>query len=119
MIAKGEAELCCDFMETYRIPDYRALPARQAALFAYGLGEGSRIRRKLSGAPVGLDTMLLAMIADGVNLLVWQNTQAGHEGRNRPPSVLAVLRGKQEGEGSGFDSVEEFNVWRASMMEVE
>jgi len=115
MIASDEGALCCDMMETYRIPSYRALPARQAALFAYGLREDSRIRRKLSGAPTGLDTMLLAMIADGVNLLVWLNTRDGMENRNRPKSVLDMLRGSDQS-GGGFSTPEAFEAWRASLI---
>lgn len=119
MIAADEGALACDFMETYRIMDWRALPARQAALFAYGLGEGSRIRRKLSGALVGPETMLLAAIADALNILVWQNTQAGHEGRDQPQSILAQLRGGGDPAGAGFDTPEEFDAWRAAMLKGE
>lgn len=115
MIAEDENALCCDLMETYRIPSFRALPARQAALFAYGLGDGSRIRKKLSGAPAELDTMLLAMIADAVTVLVWQNTADGHAGRNQPRSVLDVLRGAAGG-GLGFDTPEDFERWRSGMI---
>lgn len=116
MIAADEGALCCDLMETYHIMDYRALPARQAALFASGLREDARIRQRLSGAPVGLDTMLLAMIADAANLLVWQNTQAGLENRDRPQSIVAILRGEDLGQGVGFDSVDDFKAWRAARL---
>ena len=117
MIATDEGALSCDMMETYHIMDWRALPARQAALFAYGLRDGSRIRQKLAGAATGLDTMLLAMIADGINLLLWINSKAGAEGRDRPASVLAMLRGGDGNKESvGFDTSEEFDAWRASML---
>ena len=116
MVAADEGALACDFMETYHIMDWRALPARRAALFAYGLREDARIRLKLSGAKARLDTMLLAMAVDALNTLVWQNTQAGHEGRDHPRSVLALLRGDPEPEKRGFDTPEEFNAWRNSLM---
>ena len=116
MIAADEGALACDLMETYHIPDWRALPARRAALFAYGLEEDSRIRRKLSGAPAKINTMLLAMIADGINLLVWQNTEAGMEGRDMPKKILDAMRGGEKtGEAVGFNTPEEFDAWRASM----
>ena len=116
MVAADEGALACDFMETYHIMDWRALPARRAALFAYGLREDARIRLKLSGAKARLDTMLLAMAVDALNTLVWQNTQAGHDGRDHPRSVLALLRGDAEGEKPGFDTAEEFNAWRESIL---
>lgn len=116
MVAADEGALACDFMETYHIMDWRALPARRAALFAYGLREDARIRLKLSGAKARLDTMLMAMAVDALNTLVWQNTQAGHEGRDHPRSVLALLRGDPEQEKRGFDTPEEFDAWRNSLM---
>lgn len=117
MIAADEAALRCDFLETYHVMDYRALPARQAALFACGLRPGSRIVQKLSGSSVALDTMLLAVIADAVRILVWQNTRDGMEGRNRPWSITERLTGGgKPKESLGFGSPEEFDAWRAQMI---
>lgn len=113
MIAVDDAALRCDFLETYHIIDYRVLPARQAAMFACGLSEDSRIIRKLSGAAAPLNTLLLAIIADAVRVLVWQNTKDGHEGKNQPKSILEAMAGKQT---DGFDSAEEFLSWRESML---
>lgn len=115
MIAADEGALACDLMETYHIMDWRGLPARRAALFAYGLGEGSRIRRKLRGAPAAPEFLLLAMAVDALNLLVWLNTKAGVEGRDRPESLTKVIMGADEKERVGFDSFEEFDAWHASM----
>lgn len=117
MIAADEAALRCDFLETYHIMDYRALPARQAALFACGLGPGSRIAQKLSGSSTALDTMLLAVIADAVRLLVWQNTKDGMDGRNQPWSITERLTGGgKQRESLGFDSPEDFDAWRDQMI---
>lgn len=117
MIAADEAALRCDFLETYHIMDYRALPARQAALFACGLGPGSRIAQKLAGSTVTLDTALLAVIADALRILVWQNTRDGLEGRNRPWSITERLTGgEKQKDPLGFDSPEEFDAWRAQMI---
>ena len=117
MIAADEAALRCDFLETYHVMDYRALPARQAALFACGLGPGSRIAQKLSGSSTPLDTMLLAVIADAVRLLVWQNTRDGLEGRKRPWSITERLAGGgKQRESPGFDSPEDFDAWRDQMI---
>lgn len=116
MIAVDEDALICDMAETYRVLDYRALPARQAARLACGLRQSSRIMQVLSGAPAGLDTVLLAQIADAVRTLVWQNTEDGHKGRNRPPLLVDVLRGKAQAATGGFDTAEDFEAWRASMI---
>lgn len=115
MINTDEAALRCDFLETYHVMDYRALPARQAALFACGLGTGSRIMKKLSGMSVDLQTLLLALIGDAARLLVWQNTEDGIKGRNRPRSIVdQLLSGPHE--AVGFDSPEAFDAWRAQMI---
>lgn len=119
MIVTDEAALRCDFMETYHIADYRALPARQAALFACGLREDSRIGMKMSGTPASAEIMLLAAIADAVRILYWQNTENGHKGRKQPRSILDLITGSREGEGEGFDSAAAFEAWRAEMLREE
>lgn len=117
MIAKDEGALSCDFAEVYHIPDWRALPARRAALFAYGLGDNSRIKRILSGQKLSLETRLLTLAVDLLQILVWQNTEDGLKGRNRPKSILSALSGETEKEsGVGFNSAEEFEAWRASLI---
>lgn len=116
MISMDEAALRCDFLETYHILDYRTLPARQAALFACGLPERSRIMRALSGTPVDLQEMLLAVIADAVKLLVWQNTEDGHKGVRQPRSIREILC-KKDGPGEGFATAADFEAWRAAMLE--
>lgn len=117
MIAADEAALICDFAETYHIYDFRALPARRAAVLACGLREDSRIMRKLSGVPASLQTMLLAMIADAVRILIWQNTRDGAKGRNKPKSILDQLAARgQAGETASFATAEEFEAWRSAML---
>lgn len=118
MVAADEAALRCDFMETYHLPDYKALPARQAALFACGLRPDSRIMMSLSGAAAPMETLLLAGILDTLKILAWQNTQDGLDGVNPPESVLdAIVRsGEEPPEGPGFDTPEDFWAWRASMI---
>ena len=115
MIAEDEGALRCDMLETYHIMNYRALPARDAALFACGLGENSRIMRKISNAPASFDSMLLAIIADALRILVWQNTKDGMEGRNVPNSILSALLNR-ENEEDGFETATEFEAWRNSLI---
>ena len=70
MLAAGRDELACDLAETYGILDYRGLPARRLAVLAAGLREDSRIKLRMSGARVPLETLLLASIADALNALL-------------------------------------------------
>jgi hypothetical protein len=117
MVATDADALYCDMVETYHILDYRALPARQAARLASGLRPSSRIKMALSGVVVDTETMLLALIADAVRVLAWQNTRDGMEGKNAPKSLAALLaNGGKDEAGVGFDSVEDFEAWRASMI---
>ena len=117
-MAVDEAALRCDMLETYHIFDYRALPMRQAALFAGGLHEDSRIMRKLSGAPASFNTIMLASIADSLRILIWQNTENGANGTNMPDSILSALFDQQR-EKVGFDSAADFDSWRQSLLNGE
>jgi hypothetical protein len=118
MIAVDKSALECDFAETYRIYDFRMLPARRAAMFAAGLGDSSRIMRKLGGAPTSFESMMLATIADAVRILVWQNTKDGVEGRNAPESIISAILDKGK-ESSAFDSADDFEQWRNSILNGE
>ena len=116
MLNLDEGALICDFAEVYHVLDWRALPVLTAAALAMGLGPNSRIVKKISGTPANADTLLLAMIADALHVLIWQNTKDGVKGRNRPKSILqAILGGSPERETSSFDSVEDFRAWHATM----
>lgn len=117
MVATDESALMCDFLETYHIRDFRDLPARQAGLYACGLREDSRIMRRLSGAAASVNTTLLAICADALRILIWQRTEDGMHGRNRPESILDSLLGKTPVKTlDGFDSSDEFLAWRNQML---
>ena len=118
MAGLDERALICDFAETYHVFDWRTLPPSTAATLAMGLRPDSRIMQKLSGAPAAADTMLLAMIADSLRILVWQKTKDGRRGKNPPESILEKMQGKKSAEtGAGFESPDDFRMWRNSMME--
>lgn len=91
MIKVDEDALICDLAETYRIYDYRQLPTTRVAVFACGLRDDSRIKMKLSGRLVPLDTLLLAGISDRLSTLVWFKTKDGQKGKNRPTSLTELL----------------------------
>lgn len=96
MIATDEEALICDFAETYQIYDYRELPLRRAALFAAGLRDNSRIKMKMSGLNVPLETVISAAIADRTGIQAWMQSEDGRKNRNRPQSILKMLMGEQE-----------------------
>lgn len=119
MIKLNESALICDFAETYHIYEYRALPARRAALYACGLRANSRIMQQLSGAKAPAETTLLAIIADSLRTLVWQNTKDGHNGKNPPKSIVRMIIGDENKVETGsFRTVDDFNKWRANMLGV-
>lgn len=115
-----EDALLCDFAEVYHLFNYRALPPKYAAALFVGLGEESRIKRKLSGCPVDTKTALLAIIADRLGLLVWQNSEDGHRGANKPSSIFdAIMRGSEEPELYGFETGDEFDAAREKILNGE
>lgn len=115
MIAVDREAVECDLLQTYGIFDYRQLPARKVAVYACGLGQDSRIMQKLSGSKVPLNSLLLALVADALKILIWQNTKDGAKGVNKPKSILASLTEKER-TGEGFDTPEAFEAWRAQML---
>ena len=84
-----------------------------AGALCVGLPDASRTKRRLSGMKLSLQEMLLAIIADGINLLIWQNTKDGARGRHRPDSLFKKLTEdkKKKDELEVFDDSDAFNEW--------
>lgn len=116
MVKTDEEALICDLAETYQIYDYRQLPATRVAVFARGLRDNSRIKMKLSGIEVDPQAMLLASIADGVNLLVWQKTKDAMRGLNRPASILNSTFAKKQNAEVVYESSKDFEIARQSLI---
>lgn len=115
--------MVCDLAETYHIlDDYRALPLRLVARLVFGLRPSSRIKMRAAGIQNPLETALLAGVMDSLRVLVWQNTEAGHKGRNAPKPLLGqVLYGTGADEAAtpdiqGFDSGADFERARAEIL---
>lgn len=119
MIQKDSDSLECDLAETYHIYDMRSLSASRVALFACGLGEDSRIKKRLSESRIGQTDMLLAGILDGITTLVWMLSK---KGTPHPGSVLDRLSHpeKYQAEESkpvqAFDSPEDFEKARRKII---
>ena len=119
MIKLDEDALICDLAETYQIYSFRQLPLLQVAVFAYGLRDDSRIKQRLSGQIVPLETMLLAGMVDRLSLSLWIQTKDGQRGKNRPKYILDQLihkEEKDEREHLVFESGEDFEKYRTEFL---
>ena len=96
MYAEDRTAWECDLAETYGIFDYERIPVRKLATLSAGLRSDSRIMMKMAGIKINTGEMLLAVIADKLSVLVWQNTEDGHNGANPPESILEMLIGRQQ-----------------------
>lgn len=121
MIATDENLLICDFAETYQIYDYRSLPVSLAAILAVGLREDSRIKMKMNGAKVPLDTCIFAMISDRLGQLTWSMSEDAKHGRNKPKMLTSVLYGLEPKDALSdvltFDTPEAFESMKNKIIE--
>lgn len=120
MIKLDEDALICDLAETYQIYDYKQLPPLRVAVFSSGLRSESRIKMKISGQSVPLNTLLLAGISDRLSTLVWFQTEDGQKGKNRPIPIISLLINKNKTENKKdivvYRSGEEFDNARNRLM---
>lgn len=91
MIALDEDNLICDFAETYGIYDIYRFPPDYIATLAIGLHNNSRVKMKLCGMNIDLNTLLLAKICDATALNVYAKSKDAQRGRNRPKSTVEAL----------------------------
>ena len=120
MIAIDEGALKCDLAEIYHIYDYKSLPASLVATFSVGLRDDSRIKMKMSGAKVPLDTVILALLTDRIGNLIWSLSEEGRQGVNRPPQLLEIIYGIESEEDSDiviFNSPQAFEEARRKLIE--
>ncbi|SEP91990.1 hypothetical protein SAMN04488558_10390 [Ignavigranum ruoffiae] len=109
MIKTDENALICDLAETYHIYDYKQLPLSTVAVFASGLSNNSRIKLKMNGLKISLETMFLAQILDDLNILVWSKTKDSKNGKNKPKSIYRMLVDEpEERKELAFESGEDF-----------
>lgn len=114
MINKDSDALECDLAQTYQIYEMKSLPMRKIAVFASGLGRDSRIIRKLSGTEYALETILLASISDGIQMMLWTRSK---EGTPKPEQLLPKLLGGSVDGNDNTESmtIEEFEAIRARL----
>lgn len=119
MINEDSDALECDLAEVYHIYEMRELPLHKVALFSCGLGEDSRIMRKLNNIDYKLDTLLLASILDRTTMNVYMNTKDAEKRRNKPKSVLESLlyKEKEEDKVMSFKDGQSFEIMRQRILE--
>jgi hypothetical protein len=120
MIREDEDALICDLAETYRIYDYRSLPARTVATFAVGLRNDSRIKMRLSGEPLTFEQMMMVKIYDLLNWLDWVKIRENSKSKSKPPERLEDKIRKKAAKKSDtvvFNSVKDFETARHRMIE--
>ena len=108
MIKFDKCALVCDLAETYHIYDYRSLPVKLAATLSAGLRENSRIKMRLAGAPASQETILLATIADRIELFRYGFSD---QKKDPPPLLVDILYGEAKKGADGvmsFESASDF-----------
>ena len=118
MVDEDEEALICDLAETYQIYDMRELSPLKVAVFSCGLREDSRIKKKLAGVELDLNTLLLAVCADSLQFLAWCKTDNARMNTNRPQSLIELLtKTEKKSDIVGFASAEEFEKHRQAIIE--
>lgn len=110
MIATDLDALICDLAETYNIYNMWSLSPSVIATFSIGLRDDSRIKLKMSGQIVPLNTLLLASAVDRLSLLLWSKSKDAEYGRNKPKMITEqfINSSKTEKDFIVFDSPEAF-----------
>lgn len=117
MIRTDEDALVCDLAETYHIYNYRQLPARQVAVFAFGLRDDARIKLIMAGQVLPTESLLLAGVLDRLSLLVWSKTKEAQKGGKPPAGVLeGLVHRTAERKELSFKSGEEFERARRALL---
>lgn len=117
MIAMDENALICDLAETYQIYDYKRVPGRLLGILAAGLGENTRIGKKINGVRGTVTEVLLAQILDGVRWLCWAQTEDGRKGRHQPKSVASEFFVSEDKEKTKTVTIDSFEKIREKIME--
>lgn len=118
MVSVDEDALICDLASEYQIYKWRELPLSLVTTLAIGLSDNSRIKKKLTGTKVDTNTLLLAMIIDSVNMLIYMNSQDAKDGINKPKSIANILTGRDQEEPKvGFSTIEEFEKAKKKIIE--
>ena len=115
MINLDEDSLICDLAEVYHIYDYGQYKPSYIGILANGLRESSRIKMSMSDMKIDLYGTLLAAIADRLSVLIWQNTEDGQTGRNKPQSILDSFIKEKKPSNSFENGVDFDEAWERAI----
>lgn len=86
------------------------------ATLAAGLRDDSRIMMRAANMKLNTRELLLAKIADSLNVLIWQNTEDGHKGVNIPKSIIDEINRDHSKDIKGFVSGSDFEAERQRLI---
>ena len=116
MLAMDKNALICDLAETYGIFDYKRVPGRLLGILVAGLGENTRIGKKVNGVRGTVTEVLLAQILDGVRFLCWAQTEDGRKGKHRPQSVASEFFVSEDKEKPKAMTIDDFEKIREKII---
>ena len=118
MVNEDEDALTCDLAEVYHIYNMRELPPFKVAVFSCGLRDDSRIKKKLAGIELDINTLLLAVCADSLQFMAWCQTDNARKNINKPQSLISILtKTEKKSEAIGFETAEDFEKHRQAVIE--
>ena len=109
--------MICDLAETYGIFNYQELPPSLVATLVVGLRDDSRVKMTLSGTKLTLDQTMLALILDGINLILWGRSKK-HSAKPKSAYKILTEEKKPKDELKMFRSPEEYEAWAKRKREV-
>lgn len=116
MLSMDKNAVICDLAETYNIYDYKRVPGRLLGILVAGLGENTRIGKRINGVRGTVSEVLLAQILDGIRFLCWAKTEDGQKGKHRPKSVASEFFVSEDKEKTKAVSIDNFEKIREKII---
>lgn len=109
MEALDKDALICDFAQYYNIYDYLQYGVTKAAIYAYGLPEDSRIKKKIQNRSYDMATFWQVAVIDVLKGFRYSFEKCHYKSVEKPESTLDALTGRMnENDNASFESKEEF-----------
>lgn len=109
--------MICDLAQYYNIYNYEQLAFNKLAVFVFGLPNDSRIKKKLSGLKIDLNTVMIAGVLDRLSMILY--SIAGSKGSKKPETLTDTLLGNKktkEKKPNGYVSGKEFEKRRQEIL---